>query len=88
MKMFRIRLFGVDGCAICKEMKEGLKDLALIYIDADADDTQELCDQYNVDILPHVQILDENDSVLWQYASQDIDSAMVVSYLTFLAKSK
>ena len=60
-----IRIFGSDSCEKCKTVLEFynseskfLKEHYKIeYVDAMADDTQLLCDEYDVDELPHVQYL-------------------------------
>ncbi|MCD6434907.1 MAG: thioredoxin family protein [Clostridiales bacterium] len=60
-----IRIFGSDSCEKCKTVLEFynseskfLKEHYKIeYIDAMSDDTQDLCDEYDVDELPHVQYI-------------------------------
>ena len=46
--------------------KEELKNLGvnqIIYIDADADDTQDFCDKHNVDRLPHVKVYKDDKCI-------------------------
>ena len=54
-----IRLFGSKSCHNCKTANTVLQMLKLSYqfIDAFADNKQEICDQNNVNELPHIQIL-------------------------------
>ena len=62
----KIRFFGSSSCRDC------LKTFVLLnkfqvnytYIDTDEDDVQDFCDEQNVDELPHLQFLDDNDTVI------------------------
>jgi glutaredoxin len=62
----KIRFFGRPGCKDC------LKTFVLLnrfqidysYIDTDEDDVQDFCDDHDVDELPHIQFLDDNDNII------------------------
>jgi len=74
----KVRLFGGDSCPICE--------LALIkiecekdtfeyeYIDAFADETQELCDTNKVEELPHIQFYDNDDTnkIVAEFVGPDV----------------
>lgn len=65
----KIRLFGVENCKRCCLMKQLMHraETPWVYVDANADDTQELCDKYGIDDLPHIQILSDNGDVLMEH---------------------
>lgn len=73
----RIRLFGSDDCKKCKALIADLEKNNVLYtfVDAFADETQDLCDDNNVDDLPHVQILIGKE-VKWEYAG-DVDYSTI-----------
>ncbi len=62
-----VRIFGSKDCKNCKSAITVLQLLKLSYkfIDAFAEEQQKLCDDNDVNQLPHIQILKEND-VVWQ----------------------
>lgn len=55
-----IRFFGSSDCEMCKLQEIILRKSNIVYdyIDAMSDETQEFCDKYSVDELPHLQLLD------------------------------
>lgn len=57
----KIRVFGSQYCDTCINLCKDLKalDTKFDWIDADDDVSQDLCDENEVDFLPHIQILDE-----------------------------
>ena len=63
-----IRIFGSSTCRRCGVLTSGLKLLnrPFVFIDAMAPENDPICDEFEVDALPHVQIIDENTVVLWQ----------------------
>jgi hypothetical protein len=65
-----VRIFGSTTCANCHYIERGLKLLSVpfTFIDAQDEANDAICDLYNVDALPHVQIIDENDQVVWEKA--------------------
>lgn len=67
-----IRLFGSETCQKCIALEKALKmlDIEFIFINAMADDTQSFCDEQNVDALPHIQLLDEDNQVVWQMSER------------------
>jgi arsenate reductase-like glutaredoxin family protein len=76
-----IRVFGAKNCSKCESLISCLRVINIPYefIDANADDTQELCDKYDVDALPHVQLLDDNQ-VIWQKA-KDVNLPEILSQI-------
>ena len=67
-----IRVFGSNDCEKCKEL---LRDLQLykmnfVFVDANDDKNQELCDLHDVDELPHVQVI-RNKNILAQYIGSE-----------------
>ena len=61
----KIRIFGSPLCENCKELCKRLTEDGLEYtwLDADAEEHEDLCDQYEVEYLPHIQILYRNKVV-------------------------
>ena len=75
-----IIFFGSDDCKKCiaaiEEMKEtGLDKLAshFLYVDAFDDDKQPLCDEHDVDKLPHVKVYSNGQLAYESVGSCDID---------------
>ncbi|MBC8306276.1 MAG: hypothetical protein H8E55_62265 [Pelagibacterales bacterium] len=65
-----IRVFSSNGCRRCKMFREECKKFGLphIIIDANADENQDICDKYEVNDLPHIQIIRETSGlVLLEY---------------------
>ena len=62
-----IRVFGSDTCIQCNELCKSLKiaHIDYVFVDANADKNQDLCDSRGVNAIPHVEIL-ENEIVIWQ----------------------
>jgi predicted DCC family thiol-disulfide oxidoreductase YuxK len=77
-----VRIFGSADCPVCQYIKTFCCDpdcpFDWDFVDANADDTQTLCDQHGVDALPHVQILDDNGNVIWQDAGQHVTYSDIV----------
>lgn len=77
----KIRIIGSHECKVCQQIVSRFKlQISIIWewVDANAPDTQELCDLYDVDILPHVQILDDKGNIVWQRASQELTYEEIV----------
>ena len=72
----KVRLFGGDTCPICELVILKLdceKELfSYEYIDAFADDTQTFCDEQKVDELPHIQFLDDKETVVKEFVGKDV----------------
>ena len=68
-KTKEIRIFGAKGCKKCLTMIEGMcgYGMSFLFVDAMADDTQDLCDEHHVNHLPHVQILDGDGKVIFEH---------------------
>ena len=64
----RIRFFGSSNCKDCLEVFVILSkfDVDFEYIDVFDDETQELCDEQEVDELPHLQFI-ENDKIIIEH---------------------
>ncbi len=61
-----IRIFGSNECHHCMEVKDEFKSMGIEvdFIDANADENQKICDDYNVDKLPHIQAIRENKIIM------------------------
>ncbi len=61
-----VRVFGSYDCAKCLAVKKAVeeKSLPFVFVDANADETQDECDRHNVDKLPHVQLVDQDGQVI------------------------
>jgi thioredoxin-related protein len=82
----KIRLFGSYDCPNCIDVFRLIKTakIELEYIDAFEDKNQSICDEYEVDELPHIQFIDDNDEVIIQHiGSVDDDqfAQYVIDYL-------
>ena len=77
-----VRFFGSSDCRDCLELFVilGKTNVDFEYIDAFDDDTQELCDEHDVDLLPHIQFV-EDENVIVEHAGS-IDEEDFVRYLT------
>lgn len=80
----RIRFFGSSQCRDCLEAFVLLNkyNIDYEYIDAlDEDDNiQDLCDDHDVDELPHIQWLDDNDEIIVENVGP-IDEEEFMRYL-------
>jgi glutaredoxin len=54
-----IIIFGSNDCHHCNDVKKEFSDLGIMakFIDANADENQKMCDDNNVDKLPHIQAI-------------------------------
>ena len=68
-KELQIRIFGAENCVHCKRLIEDFARIGVPckFIDANAEENQQLCDKHNVDSLPHAQCLSAKDEVLFQH---------------------
>tara|TARA_B100000614_G_scaffold262909_1_gene300878 strand:+ start:390985 stop:391392 length:408 start_codon:yes stop_codon:yes gene_type:complete len=55
--IIKIRMFGSHDCDECTKFRKafGIYSIPVDFIDAMADENQELCDRHGVDKLPHIQ---------------------------------
>lgn len=70
MNGFLIRIFGVKDCEQCQSVIKAFEYHAFpfTYIDADAPENKSLCDQFNVDEMPHIQALyNDNSKVFYTH---------------------
>ena len=65
----RVRFFGSKNCKDCLELLVILEKFSIEfeYIDAFDDDTQDLCDEQEVEELPHTQFLDNNKNIIIEH---------------------
>lgn len=64
-----IRIFGANECLYCKKLMQDFSSIGVPYsfIDANDADSQNICDKYNVDKLPHTQCVDKiSGSVIFE----------------------
>ena len=61
-----VRFFGSSNCRDCLELFVILNktNVDFEYIDAFDDDTQELCDEHNVDQIPHIQFVEDEEVII------------------------
>lgn len=54
----KIRIFGSKECYKCKSLSDIYTDMGykFDFIDANADENESICDKYDIDELPHVQV--------------------------------
>ena len=64
----RFRLFGIDDCDKCNLMRQKFSEAGIVYfyVDALKPETQELCDRYNIDETPRIQLLKDDGKVLFE----------------------
>lgn len=73
----KMRLFGSDVCPLCEIALLKLKcekEIEYEYIDAHAEGNQQLCDDNDVNELPHIQVFDdyETDKVAANFIGSDV----------------
>jgi len=67
-----ILFFASPDCMNCAISHNELKKSGLllkhnfVYIDAMEDDTQDFCDEHDVDEIPHIKIYDDNNSLIFE----------------------
>jgi len=77
----KIRFFGGDSCPICDivllKLESEKEYISYEYIDALADETQDLCDENKVGELPHVQVFDDYDGkIVAEFTGMDVLSML------------
>ena len=76
----KVRLFGGDSCPICElaliKLEYEQERIEYEYIDAFADETQDLCDRYEVLELPHMQIYGSSDEIVNEFIGPDVLTAL------------
>ena len=67
--MLKIRIFGSNNCPKCDRLTDALKkhNISYAFVDALADDTQDFCDEHNVDDLPHIQLINDANKVIFEH---------------------
>lgn len=65
----KVRFFGSSNCKDCLELLIILKkySIEVEYVDAFDDDTQDICDEQDVEELPHIQFLDDNKNIIIEH---------------------
>jgi hypothetical protein len=66
--------FGSDKCEKCKQLLIDIHSLGILdspkmelkFIDAFAEENQDFCDEHEVDELPHVQIYDSHNNLIFE----------------------
>jgi len=73
-----VRFFGSSNCRDCLELFVILNkaNVDFEYIDAFDDYTQELCDEHNVDQLPHIQFVEDEEVQIEHIGSIDEEEFM------------
>lgn len=64
----QIRIFGSTSCQDCNTICNGLVAMgySFEFVDALDENNDPICDANNVLDLPHVQIVDDNEKILWE----------------------
>ncbi len=84
----KVRFFGSSNCRDCLKLLIILKkfDIDFEYIDAFDDDTQELCDEQEVEELPHTQFLDNNDNIIIEHigpiSEKEFEKILIIHFST------
>lgn len=78
-KKIKVRLFGGHTCPICElallKLQCEKDTFEYKYVDAFADKTQKICDENEVDELPHIQIY-KDDEVVAEFIGPDVLTAL------------
>jgi hypothetical protein len=71
-------IIGSLTCEVCYDLKEALDALEIeyIFINGEDDNTQDYCDIHNVNVFPHIQIVDETNKVIWQESNADLSTIL------------
>jgi hypothetical protein len=83
--MKKLLFFGSLTCDDCNKLKSefelsGIKrKFNYNFIDAMSDDTQDFCDQENVDELPHIKIYDELNNLILDRIKEEISLKEILS---------
>lgn len=77
-----VRLFGSPKCRDCLEALVIFHKLQVPfeYVDAFDDDTQELCDEHDIDHLPHIQFVEDEEIIM--ECTGPIEEDEFIQYLT------
>ena len=61
-----LRVFGSDDCERCKVYLPALKEAGIdfVFIDAEAEENDDLCEEFDIDELPVTQVVDDDGKVL------------------------
>ena len=75
MDINKIRIFGSFDCPSCLRLMRHLKreKIKFQYIDAFANEKQKLCDENDIDELPHIQILNKKKEIIREYSPSYIE---------------
>lgn len=60
----KIRKFGAQWCGPCKKLTETLKSIDIPVLEIDVDENPELTEQYNIQSVPTLHFLDDNDNIV------------------------
>lgn len=83
----KIRVFGSRYCSTCLNLCKDLHGIGMdyIWIDADEDESEDLCDVNEVDYLPHIQIAD-GDRVVFNHAGPLLAADIKLIYERMIKK--
>jgi len=75
----KIRIFGSDNCKDCLRAMLIIKKSKVPYVFYDAldDKNDEICDENDVDELPHIQFIDDNDNILIEHIGPIYDDDFI-----------
>ena len=83
-----LRIFGGKDGEVCSKLTENLTAMSVnfLFVDAWAENTQDLCDENDVTDLPHIQVLSSDGKVLWQDVG-DVSLTKILRHLKANEKS-
>jgi len=78
----KIRFFGSSNCKDCLALFVILEKFQVNYkyIDGHAEEVQDFCDEQDVDELPHLQFIDDDDNLIIEHIGP-IDEKEFTTYL-------
>lgn len=64
----KIKIYAIDTCSNCKAIIDGVTLLGwqMEVLDGNAEENQDILDEFDVDLLPFVRLIDEKGDVAWQ----------------------
>jgi len=82
--MNKLLFFGSLTCDACNDLKRELelsgvkRKFDYMFIDAMADDTQDFCDEHEVEELPHIKIYDDGGHLIFNKIKTEISTKEVL----------
>lgn len=64
MEGVKFKIFGAEDCEKCKALMKAFEfhSISYVFVDANAKENEAICDKFNIDELPHIQaVYEDND---------------------------